>query len=167
MDTREHVLYILEHYNQMKAEIETLKFELHNLEMMKDTEIIEALTFSSSLSERVDTSTISDKTEKIAISYQEKMLKMKQEAELEITNRLSVLTTETDRLNFYIDKLPPLEASVLKEYYFDKYSWRDLQDLKGISTKTLIRHRDEGLRRLVQLYEPLVRLGLLNTFTPQ
>ena len=45
---KKHILYLLEHYNQMRAEIDTLKFELKNLNRMRDVEMIEALTFSSS-----------------------------------------------------------------------------------------------------------------------
>lgn len=58
-------------------------------------------------------------------------------------------------------KLPPLEAAILKEYYFEGYSWRELQELKGISAKTLIRHRDEAIKQLTGLYEPLAQMGLI------
>ena len=45
MELRENILYLLEHYNQMRVEIDTLKFEMRNLNRMKDVEMIEALTF--------------------------------------------------------------------------------------------------------------------------
>lgn len=45
MNLRENILYLLEHYNQMRVEIDTLKFEMRNLNRMKDDEMIEALTF--------------------------------------------------------------------------------------------------------------------------
>lgn len=161
-DTKKHILYLLEHYNQLKAEIETLKFELKNLNRMKDVEMIEALTFSSAIKERVDSSETVNKTADIALSYREKLEKMRLEAQRIISLRLSDLSTEKERLDFYLGKLPPFEAAILKEYYFENYSWRDLQEIKGVSAKTLIRYRDSALKKLIKMYEPLAVAGLLN-----
>ncbi len=160
--TKKHILYLLEHYNQIRAEIDTLKFELENLNRMKDVEMIEAMTFSSSLKERVDTSDMTDKTAEIALSYQEKFHQQKAETQHEISDRLFCLSTELERLEFYIGKLSPVETAVLREYYMENYSWRELQDLRGVSAKTLIRHRDEAIKRLDKMYEPLEKVGLLN-----
>lgn len=161
MELRENILYLLEHYNQMRAEIDTLKFEMKNLNRMTDEEIIEAMTFSTSLEERVKTSGTGSKTIGIALSYHEKLEQLRGEAKAAISARLSALTLTVDRLDFYISKLPPMEAAVLQEYYIENYSWRDLQELKGVSAKTLIRYRDEALERLVKMYTPLVDAGLL------
>lgn len=160
MNLRENILYLLEHYNQMRVEIDTLKFEMRNLNRMKDDEMIEALTFSASLGERVDSSGTSDKTIGIALSYHEKLEQLRNEAKAAISTRLSALLLTIDRLDFYISKLPPVEGTVLREYYIENYSWRDLQELKGVSAKTLIRYRDEALEKLVKMYTPLVEAGL-------
>lgn len=161
MNLRENILFLLEHYNQMRAEIDTLQYELEHLGQLRDSEMIEAMTFSVPTSERVSTGGTSDKTTGIALNYQERMTQLQKDAVNEITGRLAHLTTTVERLDFYIGKLPALESAILREHYFEKYSWRELQDLKGISTKTLLRRRDEAVRRLVELYEPLVRMGLL------
>ena len=81
MELRENILYLLEHYNQMRVEIDTLKFEMRNLNRMKDVEMIEALTFSSSLGEKVASSGASDKTAGIALSYQEQLERLRDEIE--------------------------------------------------------------------------------------
>ncbi len=161
MNLRENILYLLEHYNQMRVEIDTLKYELEHLEQLKDSEMIEVMVFSVPSGERVSTSGTSDKTTNTALNYQERLVQLQKDAVNEITGRLSRLTATVERLDFYIGKLPALESAILREHYFEKYSWRELQDLKGISTKTLLRHRDEAVKRLMELYEPLVRMGLL------
>ncbi|WP_286153867.1 hypothetical protein [Sporofaciens musculi] len=161
MELRENILYLLEHYNQMRVEIDTLKFEMRNLNRMKDVEMIEALTFSSSLGEKVASSGASDKTAGIALSYQEQLERLRDEAKAAISTKLSALVLTIDRLDFYISKLPPVEGAVLREYYIENYSWRDLQELKGVTAKTLIRHRDEAVDRLVRMYSPLAEAGLL------
>ena len=161
MNLRENILYLLEHYNQMRVEIDTLKYELEHLEQLKDSEMIEVMVFSVPSGERVSISGTSDKTTNTALNYQERLVQLQKDAVNEITGRLSRLTAMVERLDFYIGKLPALESAILREHYFEKYSWRELQDLKGISTKTLLRHRDEAVKRLMELYEPLVRMGLL------
>ena len=161
MELRENILYLLEHYNQMRVEIDTLKFEMRNLNRMKDVEMIEALTFSSSLGEKVASSGASDKTAGIALSYQEQLERLRDEAKAAISTKLSALVLTIDRLDFYISKLPPVEGAVLREYYIENYSWRDLQELKGVTAKTLIRHRDEAVDRLVRMYSPLAEAWLL------
>ena len=161
MELRENILYLLEHYNQMRVEIDTLKFEMRNLNRMKDVEMIEALTFSSSLGEKVASSGASDKTAGIALSYQEQLERLRDEAKAAISTKLSALVLTIDRLDFYISKLPPVEGAVLREYYIENYSWRDLQELKGVTAKTLIRHRDEAVDRLVRMYSPLAEAVLL------
>jgi len=161
MELRENILYLLEHYNQMRVEIDTLKFEMRNLNRMKDAEMIEALTFTSSLGEKVAASGTSDKTASIALSYREKMERLRDEAKAVVSAKLSALVLAVDRLDFYMSKLPPVEAAVLREYYIENYSWRDLQELKGVTAKTLIRHRDDAVARLVKMYTPLAKAGLL------
>ena len=161
MNLRENILYLLEHYNQMRVEIDTLKYELEHLEQLKDSEMIEVMVFSVPSGERVSISGTSDKTTNTALNYQERLVQLQKDAVNEITGRLSRLTAMVERLDFYIGKLPALESAILREHYFEKYSLRELQDLQGISTKTLLRHRDEAVKRLMELYEPLVRMGLL------
>jgi len=163
MELRDYVIYLLEHYNQMKSEIDTLKFELRNLNRMKDTEMIEAMTFSSPLKDgdKVDSGSVSDKTTEIALDYRDRLERLRRDARQVVGTRLSDLCTATERLDFYLSKLPAFQASILREYYFENYSWRDLQELKGISAKTLLRHRDEAINRLAEMYRPLVDTGLL------
>lgn len=161
MELREKILYLLEHYNQMRAEIDTLKYELTHLSRLEDSEVIEAMTFTVPTGEHVTAGKTSDKTTGIALNYQDRKAQLQKDAVNEITGRLAYLTTMVERLDFYIGKLPALDSAILREHYFEKYSWRELQELKGISTKTLLRHRDKAVNRLVELYEPLARMGLL------
>lgn len=104
MGLREMILYQLEHYNQMRAEIDTLTFELENLAKVKDAEIIEALTFTGPSGERVQTSGTSDKTANIALNYQKKLTQLEKDAQEEISTRLLALRKIVERLDFYINE---------------------------------------------------------------
>ena len=97
MELRDYVIYLLEHYNQMESEIDTLKFELRNLNRMKDTEMIEAMTFSSPLKDgdKVDSGSVSDKTTEIALGYREKLERLRREAQQSINSRLRDLCDST------------------------------------------------------------------------
>ena len=92
MNLRENILYLLEHYNQMRVEIDTLKYELEHLEQLKDSEMIEVMVFSVPSGERVSISGTSDKTTNTALNYQERLVQLQKDAVNEITGRLSRLT---------------------------------------------------------------------------
>lgn len=115
MNLRENILFLLEHYNQMRAEIDTLQYELEHLGQLRDSEMIEAMTFSVPTSERVSTGGTSDKTTGIALNYQERMTQLQKDAVNEITGRLAHLTTTVERLDFYIGKLPALAGKRLRK----------------------------------------------------
>lgn len=57
-------------YKNMKRELSVLEFQLRRFEGVNEEEILEAMCFSHPVGdERIQTSTISDKTAKIALNY--------------------------------------------------------------------------------------------------
>lgn len=161
MDMKEYVVSLLENYNGMNQEIESLHFELENLKRTDDRETIEAMNFSFPTGERITSGNISDKTSDIALTYVQKHEEFKAKAFFEITARLRFLNETIGRLNFYIGKLDAYQASILREYYFEGYTWRELQDLRGVTYKTLIKHRNEAVKILTAYYSSVERVGLL------
>lgn len=161
MDMQKYVVELLKSYNPMKQEIEALQYELTHLVMESSVETIEAMTFSPPAGEFTTGGTISNKTPDIALNYAQKNEEFRKNAICEITTRLYELCEATDRLDFYIEKLPAHQASILREYYFEGYSWRELQELRGVTYKTLITHRNHAVKLLAAKYGSLERLKLL------
>lgn len=157
----DYVLNLLKNYNSMKLEQESLQFERSRLEQMKAEETIEAMTFTSPLTERVDSSGISNKTADIALNYKQCHVELKARLLSEVDSRLHWINDTLERLDFYIDSLEAHQASILRDYYFEGFTWRELQDLRGVTDKTLMKHRDDALKALVLRYSRLKNIGLL------
>ena len=164
MDMKAYVISLLQEYNNMILEMDALQFELKNLAAAKDTEMIEALTFSFPDGDRVQSGKVTNKTQGIALTYVEKFSELKEQATCEINSRLQWLTVTVKRLDYYINKLEAHQASIIRDYYFERYSWRDLQELRGITYKTLIKYRNDGIKILVGKYQALEQLGLLEDY---
>ena len=64
---------IMREYRQMLMERSCLENQIRNFQGITENEMIDYLYYSKSNEERVQTSSVSDKTARIAISYQEKM----------------------------------------------------------------------------------------------
>lgn len=161
LEMKKYVLELLVNYNSMKQEIEALQYELNNFSTESENETIEAMIFSSPDGERVNSSRISNNTPEIALTYTQRNEKLKENTMREIIGRLRCLRATTDRLDFYMEKLEAHQASILQAYYFEGYTWQELQDLRGVTEKTLRKYRDDGVKALAQKYSSLHRLGLL------
>lgn len=197
---KEYVITLLERYNSLRKEIEALEFELENIRMSVPEEMIEAMQFSSPNGERVSGGTPSDKTPDVALTYRERFSQLTTQAVQEIGFRLAYLSGMIRRLEHSIDMLDAHQAAIIREYYFERYSWRELQELssrpqpiacrfapalgrplhgcyapislrlsarllgqhrKGISSKTLIKYRNDGIAALAERYQVLADLGIL------
>ena len=161
MELQEYVIELLKNYNHMKQEIQTLEYELRCLMASSKDEMIESMNFSPPSDERIQVGGISDKTPMIALNYEQRFTELKQEALNEVIGRLRCLKESVDRLDFYINQLEAYQASILKDYYFEGYSWRELQDLRGVTSKTLMKHRDDAIKALTIRYHNIERIGLL------
>lgn len=158
---KEYVITLLERYNSLRKEIEALEFELENIRMSVPEEMIEAMQFSSPNGERVSGGTPSDKTPDVALTYRERFSQLTTQAVQEIGFRLAYLSGMIRRLEHSIDMLDAHQAAIIREYYFERYSWRELQELNGISSKTLIKYRNDGIAALAERYQVLADLGIL------
>lgn len=161
LEMQKYVEEMLKNYNSMKQEIEALQYELNNFSTESENETIEAMIFSSPDGERVNSSMISNKTPEIALTYTQRNEELKENTMREIIGRMRWLRATTDRLDFYMEKLEAHQASILQAYYFEGYTWQELQDLRGVTEKTLRKYRDDGVKALAQKYSSLHRLGLL------
>lgn len=161
MEMQQYVMDLLKNYSQMKQEIEALRYELSRVEAFSADEMIEAMTYSTPTDERVDSGRVPNKTPDIALTYAQNLADQKIQMTQQINIRLHWLCETVERLDFYIDKLEAHQASILRDYYFEGYTWRELQDLRGVTYKTLIKYRDHAVKALAIKYGSIGRIGLL------
>lgn len=152
METKEYVEYLLKNYNEILKDIEQLKFEYENFKDIEMDEVIESLNFSSSNEERIQTSSISDKTCKIALIYNEAAKRMNKESRKEIYKMIKATEFEITRLNYCIDRLESQIKEVIKKVFIEKLSWSDVCKKCAISEKTLNKYRKKGIDEIITMF---------------
>lgn len=152
METKEYVEYLLKNYSQIKREIEQLGFILESPIYDSEEETIEALTFSSPQGERVSTSTISDKTSKIALIYKEVNEKQRTAGRRDIEKMIKVNQFELMKLENAIKALDKNYRDNIKGIYIEKKKRIDLCKTLFVSENTLNRYRKKGIEEIVILF---------------
>lgn len=153
METREYVEYLLKNYNEILKDIEQLRFEYETYKNIEADEVIESLNFSSSGEERIQTSSISDKTCKIALIYREVTKRLNKESRQEIYRMIKAIEIEMTRLNYCIERLEPQVKEVVKGIFIEKLQWKDICGRNSISEKTLNKYKKKGIDEVVNMFD--------------
>lgn len=153
MNTREYVEYLLKNYNEIRADIEVLKVDIEQINNLEISEIIESLSLSPNMNERVQTSNSSDKTSKVALVYSQVMKRLTDQSRKEIQKQIVLLELELARLEICIKRLNPTIADVLRSVFFEKCSWERIRSKLNISEKTLNRYKRKGIDEICQMFE--------------
>ena len=168
MTARCYVLSLLKSYQQTRIRIEILQYELKCPTASDPDEVIAAMSLRSpGTQERVASSGVSDPTASIAARLPGQLEALKIETEQNrnhIREELSRAVSATSRLEYYLNKLCLEEKEVICLYYFDKVPWKEMprhfQDC--IAERTLIRLRDQALRKLTGWYKELADMGIID-----
>lgn len=153
-ETRKHVIALLSKYAELQQQIKLLKYELECSTVSGD-ELIEAMVLRPIALNTVAASggTVSDSTARVATEYESVLLGMSKEARASVERDLRILQATVDRLDFYVQLLPPEQAEVIRGYYMEGKSWPVLEQELGKSTRTLADHRDKGLDALAKMFQ--------------
>ena len=153
METKEYVEYLLKNYNEILKDIEQLKFEYDTFKDIETDEVIESLNFSSNSEERIQTSSISDKTCKIALIYNEAAKRMNKESREEIYKMIRVTRIEISRLDYCIDRLEPQVKEVIIKMYQQKENISNIVENLSIGERTVCRYKKKGIEDIINMYE--------------
>lgn len=161
MEPKEYVLMLLKNYSRMMREAASLRFELKNFVKIGDDEIIEGMALSSKMGDGIRSGRIADKTTDIALRYREVADKVNEEAYKAVLHRLNALETAVSRLDFYLGQLDKTQVEVLQGYYFERKTWREMQEGMNLATKSLRRIRDTAVTFLTEQYALLFSLSVI------
>ena len=161
MEPKEYVLMLLKNHSRMAQEAASLRFELKNFVKIGDDEIIEGMALSSKMGDGIRSGRIADKTTDIALRYREVADKVNEEAYKAVFHRLNALETAVSRLDFYLGQLDKTQAEVLQGYYFERKTWREMQEGMNLATKSLRRIRDTTVTFLTEQYALLFSLSVI------
>ena len=123
----------------------------------KAREVIESMAFSRGSGEHVQTSTISNTTADIAITYHSAITDQARELYAWVRK----LKIESERLDKYMDLLSKDEAMVLRMYHFEGCTWKDIAKKCHMSVRTMMRIREDAYHALEECYLNAQAFGIL------
>lgn len=161
MEPKEYVIMLLKNHSRMAREAATLRFELKNFVKVGDDETIEEMALSHQMGDGIHSGRISDKTADVALRYREVADQVNEEAFKAVVHRLNALETAIERLDFYLGQLDKTQTDVLQGYYFERKTWREMQEGMNLATKSLRRIRDTAVASLTEQYALLFSLSVI------
>ena len=143
---------IMQDYQQMVMERICLENQIRNFKGITEEEMIDSLYFPQPDGDRVQTSGISDKTARIAISYREKMDRINKEWQAHLEKKHSVLLEELVFFESAVFSLSGILPDLISDMVVKGLTWDDLADKYHISRTMVAKNRKKAIRELEILY---------------
>lgn len=147
------IITMLSAYSEIRREVMQLEFELQYLpQEFSVNEVIEAMTFCGSQSERVQKGKISDKTSEIAVSYSECVVNMNLRLRGELEDDLARAKLAIERMEYYINLLDKQVSDIIRALYIDGLTFAATCEKLCVSLGTAQKLRKKGVEMLVEMY---------------
>ena len=148
-----YVEKIIKEYPQMVREVEHLNKQIKSCEFLTADEYITAMAFSHPDGERVQSSDLSDKTAKIAISYQAKLDRINDELVVPMLKRKEALQEEIKFFEDSVNRLPEDIVEISKAIFLDGMSWEEAESYFYTSCWNIRTCRKKAVECLVRSYQ--------------
>lgn len=147
------VLRQLEGYRYNKQRVAALRYELDHFDDITPDDTIAAMTFAHSIDgARLPAGHTSDKTQYIALHYQERTDMSNRRSRDDILAEYLPVMQSVDRLEHYIALLKPEEAKVINLRYGEGKKMVEIAKILDISLKSVTNIRRKALDRLCEIY---------------
>lgn len=150
---RERIEALIRDYQKNKMELKCLEHQIRNFRGISENEMIDTMYFTQPEGERVQTSGVSDKTAKIAMSYRERMDAMNEEWYQHLEKQYYALAEEISFFESAVKALPGKMGEIMQDMIFSQASWDELADKHFVGRTTIWRYRQKAIDELVVLYE--------------
>ena len=144
----------LQSYGTLKKRLLLLEYELEHPKRVTSTEVLNALAYGSLENGLFTTCTRNhtDRVFSLVGHYNETADIMNQEVLVQIHQERNQVCAELSRLDAYIDMLDGVQKKVIQARYIENKAWRIIEQETGLSRRTLIRRKQEGVQSLIQMY---------------
>ena len=143
---------IMQEYRQMVMERVCLENQIRNFQGITEEEMIDSLQFSQPDAERVQTSSVSDKTGRIAVSYKDKMERINQDWQAHLEKKHAVLVAELLFFESAVLSLSGILPEFISDMVINGLSWDELATRYHISRSMVAKNRKKAIRELENLY---------------
>jgi len=148
-----HLERVLKEYPHLILERNSLKQQLIHFKGLTAEEVIESMFTPQMEGERVQTSTISDKTATIALTYQERMDRLNREWYEHIERKHAELDEEIKFFESSLDSISESFRSLMKDMLLKGCTWDYLEGAYHVCRMTIMRYRKKALAELSEIYD--------------
>lgn len=148
MTNIERVVELLRDYLTNKRLLAIIQMEIEHFSGVTYDEAIEALALASAEGERVQSSSISDKTGRVALMFRDIADKDNQAALSEMVSELRAKQHEIEPLEYCVGLLASKQREVIRCIYFEGWTWVEACDHLGLNQTTLARTRRKAIKEL-------------------
>lgn len=152
MDTKEHVEYLLKNYHEIKRNLDRLNFEIERFSGLSYDKVIESLNFTTPEGERVQSSSVSDKSSRIALSYREYADKLNGDV-MTLAWQYHIERSEMDVLEYCITLLEPRLSEVITDMFINRMTWTELCNKYYVSVAMIGKYRKKGISEICRMYD--------------
>lgn len=152
MDAKEYVEYLLKNYHDIKRGLDRLNFEIVTFRGLGYAEVITALTFTNPDGERIQSSGVSDKTSRIALTFRETTDKLNSDDVLALVLKYDAQKREMDVLEYCISLQEPRLSEVITDMFINRMAWDVMCDKYHVSRNMLSKYRKTGIIRIANMF---------------
>ncbi len=143
---------ILKSYPEMVQKRNCLAYQIAHFKGLSAEEVIESMYTPRQDGERVQTSTISDKTAQIAMAYQERRERMNREWYEYLEAQLKSLNDELVFFEAALDSLSGRLPCIMRDMVIDHLTWNELAQKYYVSQRMIGKYRKKAIAELELLY---------------
>lgn len=149
---KEYVEKMIKEYPDMKFERSCLLNQMKSLKITED-DVIYSMCFSHPEGERVQTSGLSDKTAKVALSFRDRQRQMEEERYNFLFEKYQHLDEEITFLEATIADIPGEIGEIMSELVIKGDTWENVCFSHCIGTHKLSDMRKQGIKILIRAYQ--------------
>lgn len=144
---------MMKEYKNMKRELQITEFQLSRFKGVDENDIIEAMQFSHPEGERVQSSTLSDKTAKAALNYKNIAERENDEWFDFLIQRHEYLREELDFFTDSVSKLPGVLPGIITDLLDGGMTWDMMTSKYHVSRTMISKYKKSAMKELDMMYE--------------
>ena len=144
---------MMKEYKSMRRELSVTEFQLQQFQGVSEQDMIDSMLYSHQEGEKVQSSTLSDKTASIAVNFRKRM-EQENDAWYEfLFQRYKYLKEELDFFDNAVDRLGQRHRNIIRDLLDEDMTWEIMMDRYHVSHTMIAKYRKAALKELNREYE--------------
>ena len=152
MKTKERVDWLLKNYHGIKRHLDRLNFEIERFSGVSYDQVIETLNFTTPEGERVQNNSISDKSGRIALMYQQHTDRLNADV-MSLAWEYHTQKSELEVLEYCISLLESRLSEVITDMFINRMTWNEMSSKYHVSQTMLAKYRRKGIDEIIKMFE--------------